>query len=511
MTASTGLDQTAEGQPAAGAGDASHPHRLIVAGGAAGSGMALLRTVAVTAGVCWSVLFVVVGLRYAFQMYGDGSLFSYAVAVRDAWAFHWHNISGRLTVYVITYLPPDLYVALTRDARGGIILQGFLFFAAQLIGLAATWAADRSKGRLIFTFACASTACLCPLVFGFPTEMWMAHALFWPALAVCHYARGGILTTILVFVLLLALVFTHEGAVILSVIILATLSVRGIRNPAFLRTAGVLLVVIPIWLLVKLTLPPDSNDAPIMQRAALQVFELSILTHYIVVLLASALVGYAAAVLVLRRLSPANAYIYAAALTAIGLAVYWLGFDHAIHATPRYFMRTLLLVGMATLGVLAAAYALDAEGYLKGRMAFVRRPLALLACDPMARAIVGAIVVVTLVHVVEIIKFAKGWTDYEAAVRALAMGTSSDPELGDPRFVSSARIGDDLNRLNWNSTTPYLSVLLAPGMLPRRLVVDPAANYFWLSCATAKANEAADLAVPVESRRLVRVHACLHR
>ena len=196
MTASTGLDQTAEGRPAAGAGDASHPHRLIVSGGAAGSGMALLRTVAVTAGVCWSVLFVVIGLRYAFQMYGDGSLFSYAVAVRDAWAFHWHNISGRLTVYVITYLPPDLYVALTRDARGGIILQGFLFFAAQLIGLAATWAADRSKGRLIFTFACASTACLCPLVFGFPTEMWMAHALFWPALAVCHYARGGIITTI---------------------------------------------------------------------------------------------------------------------------------------------------------------------------------------------------------------------------------------------------------------------------------------------------------------------------
>jgi len=41
--------------------------------------------------------------------------------------------------------------------------------------------------------------------------------------------------------------------------------------------------------------------------------------------------------------------------------------------------------------------------------------------------------------------------------------------------------------------------------------VDPQAYYFWLSCETATASEAADRAVPVQSRRLVRVHACLHR
>ena len=98
-------------------------------------------------------------------------------------------------------------------------------------------------------------------------------------------------------------------------------------------------------------------------------------------------------------------------------------------------------------------------------MAFLRRPLATLACDPMARAIVGAMLVVTLIHVVEIVKFARAWTDYKAAVRALAMGTASDPELGDRRFGLSARIADDLNRLKWNSTTPYLSVLLAPGII----------------------------------------------
>src|SRR5262249_43938498 len=103
------------------------------------------------------------------------------------------------------------------------------------------------------------------------------------------------------------------------------------------------------------------------------------------------------------------------------------------------------------------------------------------------------------------------WMQYTAAVRALAMGSASDPALGDPRFVSAARIDPRFNPITWNSTTPYLSAILAPGFAPARLVVDPRANYFWLTCETVRATEAASLAVPVETRRLLRVHACLHR
>jgi hypothetical protein len=32
----------------------------------------LLRTLVVAAGICWSVVFVVIGLRYDMQMYADG-------------------------------------------------------------------------------------------------------------------------------------------------------------------------------------------------------------------------------------------------------------------------------------------------------------------------------------------------------------------------------------------------------------------------------------------------------
>ena len=116
-----------------------------------------------------------------------------------------------------------------------------------------------------------------------------------------------------------------------------------------------------------------------------------------------------------------------------------------------------------------------------------------------------------LVHAVETAKFVAAWMDYKAAVRALATGTDSDPALGNSLFVSSRRIGAGLNRLAWNSTTPYLSVLVAPGLKPTRLVVDPDAGYFWLSCKTATQSEQTSTAIPAAARRLIRIHACLHR
>jgi hypothetical protein len=115
-----------------------------------------------------------------------------------------------------------------------------------------------------------------------------------------------------------------------------------------------------------------------------------------------------------------------------------------------------------------------------------------------------------LVYAVETEKFVLAWQSYKSAVAALATGNASDPALGDPRFVSSKLIGPELNQLSWNSTTPYLSVIVA-NLVPNRLVVDPTANYFWLSCETATANYEAQRSVPSASRDLVRIYACLHR
>jgi hypothetical protein len=472
----------------------SRPHRLS------------LRNCVICVGIISAVLFILIGLTYQLQLFADGAMFSYSVAAQDVWAFHWHNISGRLFVYLIAEVPAELYVALTGDPRGGVDLYGLLFFAAPLVGLVATWAADRSPGRLLFAYACASTACLCPLVFGFPTEMWVAYAIFWPALAVCHYAKTTVGRAVLVFALLLALMFTHGAGVILAAVILLTLALRGTRDATYRRAAAACLLAITIWAVVKLALPPDAYDGPMMRRAALHFFDLTIFTRYVVVLLFCALTGYAAAFLALQHVTPPKAHLYAALLVAGALAAYWLRFDGLLHGDDRYPMRTILFIATAALGLIAAVHALAAEGQLSQR--FPRWPI---ASDVATRAILGAIIIVVLVHAVETARFLRVWVDYKAAVRALAMGTASDPALGNARFVSSGRIRSDLNRLSWFSTTQFLSVLVAPGLAPARLVVDPAANYFWLSCQTARANETAERAMPQESRRLVRIHACLHR
>jgi hypothetical protein len=476
----------------------------------------LLRIFVIAAGIGCALLFVAIGLAYQLQIYGDGSIFAYAVAVQDAWAFHWHNIPGRLFTYLFCSLPAEAYVALTGNAHGGIAVYGFLFFVAPLLGLGATWAADRSHGRIIFRYACLSTACLCPLVFGFPTEMWMAHSLFWPALALCHYAPRGVGGTAAVFAILLALMFTHAGALILAAAILATLALRGSRDATFLRASGAFVVILAIWLVVTEEFPPDAYIAVILHRAAMHVFDLSILTGDMVVLLVATLASYAVAFLVLRRFTPAKAHLLAAAIVALALVAYWRWFDHALHAENRYYLRTVLLLATLALGALAAAEALRAEGRLRLPLPWLQALTTALIAGVTSRAAAAAIALVLLVHAVETEKFVTAWVDYKAAVRTLAMGAASDPALGDPRFVSARRVIGRLDRLNldrlsWPSTTPFLSVLVAPGFAPARLVVDPRANYFWLSCKTATESQDSAGVLPVASRQLVRVHACLHR
>jgi hypothetical protein len=470
-----------------------------------------LRVLVIAAGIGTSIIFIAAGIFSELQMFGDGSIFSYAVAAESAWSFHWHNISGRLFTYVFAYVPAEAYVALTQNAKGGIAVYGFLLFAAPMLGLLATLAADRTSSRAIFGYACFSTACLCPLVFGAPTEMWMAHAVFWPVLAVCLCAPTNLRGAAAVFVGLLALVFTHEGAIILSSAILFALFLRGSRNVIFIRALAAFLVVMMIWLIVKITIPPGDYIAGVLAAAAYKFIDIENLGQPAFLSLLAVLTGYAIVFVVLRRVNPARAPAYAALACAAVLAVYWIWFDRSLLAEARYNLRTVLLIATPALGVLAAVHTMDDESRQKSAVSFLARLADTLEKRANPRMISGAILLTMLVYAVETTKFVRAWIDYKAAVRVLATGTDSDPALGDPLFVSSRHIGADLNRLAWTSTTPYLSVLVAPGLKPTRLVVDSDAGYFWLSCKTATQSEQTSTAIPAVGRHLVRLHACLHR
>lgn len=465
----------------------------------------------VVAGLATSVLFVLLGTAAQLQMYGDGSIFSYAVAAQEAWAFHWHNISGRLFTYVYAYVVPEQIVALTGNARAGIVAYGLLFFSAPLLGLLITATADRSRKRIVFAYACASIALLCPLVFGAPTEMWMAHAVFWPALALCLSAPANGRGAIAVCLALLALVFTHEGAVVLAASMLAALFMRGWRDALFVRACAAFVLAMLVWAAVKLTIRPDDYIAAVLAAAAFRFIDLHNLAQPMLLTLCAALAAYCVILLLLRAAKIERAPVYAGLLCAAALAVFWIRFDHWLLAEARYDLRTVLLIGLPLLGFLVALHTMTAENWARSPAPIVGRWFDEARRLAKPRALAGAFAFLLLVNAVETGKFVSGWLDYKAAIRALASGPASDPELGSPLFVSSHRIGADLNRLAWNSTTPFLSVLVAPDFKPNHLVVDPAAGYFWLSCQTARRSEAESLALPEEARSLIRLHACLHR
>jgi hypothetical protein len=467
------------------------------------------RFLIVGAGLCWSVAFPVIALFNQLELYGDGAMFSYAVAVRDVWAFQWHNISGRTSVFLWTLLPAEALVGITNNPWAGIIAYGLLFYISPLAGLAMTYAADRSPGRLIFVYACGSTALLCPLIFGFPTEMWLAHAVFWPALALGHYAKPGSAGTFLMFAAWLLLAFTHEGALVLLLAIVATLALHGLWSATFVRATISLTIIVILAAAAKIVLPPDDYYTDAFLRAALHFFDLEIFKVEIVLVLLTAVVAYGAVLMLLSIWLPRLACICALGILIGLLSIYWLHFDHLVHASSRYYLRTVLVIATPLLGTLASLAAMTREGLVLNRRARLRHALISSRGSTLC-ALASIFLVLTLIHANETAKFVASWSDYRKAISVLAMNSESDPALGNPRFISVERISPALVPLSWFSTIPYLSIILS-NFSPNRLVIDPAGNYFWLSCGTATRNRDAELVVPAQTRELVRVYSCLHR
>ena len=321
--------------------------------------------------------------------------------------------------------------------------------------------------------------------------------------------KQRVLGALLVFAAWLLLAFTHEGALVLLLAIAATLAPRGLRSAAFVRAAISLMIVAILAAAAKIILPPDDYYAGAFLRAALHFFDLEIFKVRIVLVLLAAIIAYGAILMLLSIWIPRRACIWALGILLGLLSIYWLHLDHSVHASSRYYLRTALVVVTPLLGALAALAALTREGIVPNRLARLRHTLILPRGGTLC-ALASIFLVVTLIHAIETGKFVASWIDYRDAIAMLAMSSNSDPALGDPRFVSTARISPALAPLSWFSTIPYLSIILS-NFSPNRLVVDPAGNYFWLSCGTATRNKDAELVVPVQTRELVRVYSCLHR
>ena len=251
---------------------------------------------------------------------------------------------------------------ITGNPWAGIVAYGFLFYISPLIGLAATYAADRSPGRIIFVYACGSTALLCPLIFGFPTEMWLAHALFWPTLAMSHYAKADHGGALLVFATWLLLAFTHEGALVLLAGHYGYAGAARVTERTFVRAVVSLMVIVVLAAAAKFALPPDDYYADAFVRAALHFFDLEIFKVRIVLVLLAAVIAYGAIFMLYVKMASATGVHFALGILLGSLTIYWLHFDHSLHADSRYYLRTALVLAIPLLGALAAITAMIKEG-----------------------------------------------------------------------------------------------------------------------------------------------------
>jgi hypothetical protein len=315
----------------------------------------------------------------------------------------------------------------------------------------------------------------------------------------------------IVFAALLVLVFTHEGAIVLSLSILFALLLSGWRDARLLRAAAALFAVMLIWATVKVSIRPDDYIAAVLSAAAFRFLDIRNLAQPALLSALAAITAYAGFAALLGRMHVPRRYLTAAILTAAFLAVYWIWFDNSLLTQARYDLRTFLLIMIPGFGVAAAVQAMSPSERRRAPFSFLAQWARAIENAVAPSFVAGALLLIMLIHAVETAKFVSAWVHYQAAVRALATGSESDPDLGSALFVSSRRAGADLNRLAWNSTTPYLSVLIAPNLEPERLVVDPTAGYFWLACETARQSEASSNAIPGAARRLIRIYSCLKR
>lgn len=426
------------------------------------------RTVTALA-VAWCAAFLVVGLGARLLLYADGGLFAYAVAAADSWDFHFRQIPARAAAWALTAGVGEAVTRISGVPAWGVWAWQAAFLALPSLGLAATWAADRT-GRIL-PWACASTALLLPLAFGFPTELWVAHAAFWPALALGWHAAPMPLLALALAVTALS----HEAGLLWALGAVGLLALAPGWRP-LRRGALALLPALAGFALLKLMILPDPYVAAVMGRVGSEFLHWRPAFAPVLLTFGAVLGGWA----LLARFTR-----WAPLLVAATLLAWWASGWAPLHAEGRYYARTIIFFGAAHLAFLAA---LHGRGWLPApRLDW--RPALLLAA---------------LVHAGEAARFTHGWLAHMDAVRALAAILGEGPATVAALPPASAPFA-------WHSTVPFLSVMATPGYVPARLVVDPASTYFWFGCAQAERNAAAGRALPPATRAAIARYACAGR
>ena len=94
--------------------------------------------------------------------------------------------------------------------------------------------------------------------------------------------------------------FTHEGALVLSAVIIFAVLLRGWRDAKFVRTLGAFCAVLMVWAAAKLTIRPEDYIADVLAAAAFKFIDIRNLAQPAFLSSLAALAGYGSVVALLR-------------------------------------------------------------------------------------------------------------------------------------------------------------------------------------------------------------------
>lgn len=470
----------------------------------------------------------VIAVIYRVTAFADGSFFVLSILTADPWNFGWVSYPSRITAFVLTILPPFAVGRLTGDPTLAVGTYSAIMGALPLAGLLATRFLS-TPGAPWPALCAASTIVLAFNVAFFPTEMWLAHAMIWPLLALA--ARPGA-PLAAISVLSLATAFVHEAAIPLVGLALVHGALAA-RRPALV---AVLAAVVAAAIVVK-GLAPIANDeiARTVGQNALDFLSPGNVFTNVVVSVLMAIGLWLALRVALRPASARGEIVIVAAvcLVAAVQSVVWPGPPHVLR---RYIARSLIFVGLAA--TLGAAIALQVLPGLASRIAAWRER----HIQPLLAAAAVIVLVSAFGHAAETARFLGHWQKLEQVLAgalplAEAMprgmvaltphggqvvgtapwalptgGTIDAPNLA-PDGAGPFGGGRPYSpgpgwAVAWHWALPLHSVAPAQAGGADFIVAVPAATFSPISCATMRALDRARTLVPPERLELLTGHIC---
>lgn len=459
-----------------------------------------------------SILYAAVFVATDLNLFYDGGLFSAVVAVGRPWEIYFCNFPARLGAYSLGVIPAAQFGRLTGSGAGAVHLYAILYICWPTLGVVATRLLDNTTDKHVSAFCNVATLTTPYYAYGFPTEVWISFALFWPTLCCCICAQSSIVRLAALFVLLPLLLFTHEAA-ILFFPILAGVAICFCRGRQRLLILATIVAVLALWAAVRGLVPACSPR----QLSPLQMLAGRPFVNLVSVGIAVAMAAWLVALVVAEtaKLGRERANDLPLMAGAIVLALYVYLTADSIYGLERYPARTLVLAQTFALGCICVGQLLI-ERHSPGTswaMEFATKLLERYSMN-IKRAVVAFLGFSIVAHGYATATFVAAWMDFNKEIARIAFDGAPAPKGFATLSLEHGKVaGTQAQPRSWRlatASTPVHVIMRAPGFETKRLVIIDASaeGPTWFNCEHGKALERAPGAIGPTSAALIRQLLC---